>query len=214
MTENTTSCTEATDESSRRSFLKAGALASGGLALGLSGGSGVAAGHGDENADGKNSLNLADVTFLQMMAYHHRGAVELAGLASERTDREELLEFAEMAIEAQSDEIEQIRTMLRDAGINPGEVLDVDLDTVRGLVSNIPGMFKANELAHLRSLEGTEFDLTFIDIFTYHHRGAIILSKEVLTHGQSPGVEQLANGIIDAQKSQIIRMYRWYLDWA
>lgn len=211
MTQNSTSSRRTTDEPSRRSFLKAGALASGGLTLGLSSG-GIAAGQDGEDTSG-GELNLADITFLEMIAYHHRGAVELAELAPERTDREELLDFSEMAIEMQTDEIEQIRTIFRNGGIDPGEVLDADLDDVRGLVSNIPGMPEPNELAHLRSLEGTEFDLTFIDLFAPHHRGAIILSKEVLQRGQSPEVEELATEIIDTQKGEIIQMYQWYLNW-
>jgi uncharacterized protein (DUF305 family) len=215
MTQNETSREEHDSQASRRSFMKTGALASTGLALGTSGAGPALAtdGDGDHLEVDAGDLNLADVTFLQMMAYHHRGALELAELVPDRTDRRELIELSEMAIDHQDEEIDEIETILSDAGIEPGRVLDVDLDDVRGLVSAIPGQPEANEIAYLRTLEGDAFDLRFIELFTYHHGGAIQLSRSVLEEGQSSEVERLANDIIEMQLEEIVQMYQWYLDW-
>lgn len=170
--------------------------------------------HGaDDHHHGTGDLNLADVTFLQLMAYHHRGALELAELVPARTDRAELIDFSEMAIEHQAEEIEEIETILSDDGIDPGEVLEHDLDEIRGFVSAIPGQPEANEIAYLRTLEDKRFDLRFIELFTYHHGGAIQLSRVVCEQGESDEVEQLAEDIIEMQLNEIIQMYQWYLDW-
>jgi uncharacterized protein (DUF305 family) len=138
--------------------MKSGALASTGLALGMSGATPTLAATENENRDDVDTgdLNLADVTFLQLMAYHHHGAIEIAELADERTDREELLDLAEMEIDHQAEELEEIEEILSDAGIDPGQVLEADLDDIRGLVTAIPGNPKPNELADLRRLEGEE----------------------------------------------------------
>lgn len=199
-------------DASRRSVLKNGTLASAGLALGLSGSTPAAADRESASVDG-TPLNLADVTFLQLMAYHHRGAIELASLAPERTTRQPLREFAEEAIAMQREEINEIETLLADAGIEPGRVLEADLDEVRMLVTAIPGNPTPNELAYLERLEGQRFDLRFIERFAAHHSGAIQLSRLVLREGQSPEVERMAREIIETQLEEIVQQYRWYLNW-
>lgn len=204
-----------THDATRRSILQTGTLASAGLALGLAGTAPAAAdGEGTQPAANGSDLNLADVTFLQVMAYHHRGGIEAAELVPERTGHDALREFSQTVIQNQRQGIDRIERMLTDAGIEPGHLLEVDLDAVRDLATSIPGNLRPNELAYLRTLEGTAFDLRFIERFANHHSGAIQLSQLVLQEGQSPAVEQLATEIIDAQQADIVQMYRWYLDWA
>ncbi|WP_226480178.1 DUF305 domain-containing protein [Natrinema amylolyticum] len=210
------------DDASRRSFLQTGTLASAGLALGLSGAAPAAAtDDGPTGTDGliesdgsrATELNLADVGFLQLMAYHHRGGIEAASLVPERTNHDALAEFAESVIEAQRQGIARIERLLVEAGLEPGPLLEIDLDAVRDMVTSIPGNLRPNELAYLRSLEGTEFDLRFIEKFANHHSGAIQLSQLVLREGQSPAVEAMATDIIETQQSEIVEMYTWYLEW-
>ncbi|ELY67627.1 DUF305 domain-containing protein [Natrinema versiforme] len=210
------------DDASRRSFLQTGTLASAGLALGLSGAAPAAATDGETTDSAEPSstgaasdtdLNLADIGFLQLMAYHHRGGIEAASLVPERTNHSALAEFAETVIEAQREGIARIESILTEAGIEPEHLLEVDLDAVRTMVTSIPGNLRPNELAYLQRLEGTTFDLRFIETFANHHRGAIQLSHLVLQEGQSPAVEAMATDIIETQQAQIVRMYTWYLDW-
>lgn len=209
-------------DASRRTFLQSGTLVSAGLALGLSGAAPAAAmddktTETDETAGADGScatgLNLADVGFLQLMAYHHRNGIEAAALVAERTNHESLARFAERVIEAQRQGIARIERLLAEAGIEPGHLLEIDLDAVRDMVTAIPGTLRPNELAYLRGLEGTAFDLRFVEKFTNHHSGAIQLSQLVLQEGQSPAVERMATDIIDTQQSQIVQLYRWYLEW-
>lgn len=202
------------ENSSRRTFLKAGALTSTGLAVGVPGAITPAVANDEQVTSADDQpLNLADITYLQLLAYHHRGAIELARLVPDRTDHQELADFAEMVIEAQLEGIERIKTILSDAGIEPGPVLDVDLDEIRGFISSIPGNPEPNELAYLGALEGQEFDLQFINVFSNHHRGAIQLSQSVLQEGESERVAEMAKEVIQTQQEEIIQMYEWYLDW-
>ncbi|AEH37113.1 DUF305 domain-containing protein [Halopiger xanaduensis] len=204
-----------THDATRRSVLRNGPLASAGLALGLAGTAPAAAdSKGTRSAASGSDLNLADVTFLQTMAYHHRGGIEAAQLVPERTGHDALREFSQTVIRNQRQGIDRIERILTDAGLEPGQLLEVDLDAVRDLVTSIPGNLRPNELAYLRTLEGTAFDLRFVERFANHHSGAIQLSQLVLQEGQSPAVEEMATDIIDAQRADIVQMYRWYLDWA
>ncbi|MFC4987350.1 DUF305 domain-containing protein [Saliphagus infecundisoli] len=197
----------------RRSFLKTGTLTSSGLALGLSGTAPVSAGD-EENGDGDSEgLNLADVSYLQLLAYHHRSAIQIGEMALNRAEHQELRNFLEQSINNQIEGLEKIKSILSDAGIDPGCVLDIDLEDVRVLITGIPGEPKPNERAYLKTLEGEEFDLRFLEIFPYHHRGAVQLSKVVLREGRSAEVEQLAQNTIETQIEGITQMYQWYINW-
>lgn len=200
-------------ESTRRTFLSMGGLASTGLVLGVPSTEATADQDATDAHLEETQLNLADVTFLQLMAYHHRAALEIAELAQERTDREELLDLAQLEIDHQQQEIDEMKGILSEAGIDPGRVLGVDLDDVRTMVTAIPGNPKPNELADLRSRAGEAFDLRFIELFTYHHSGAIQLSQQVIHEGQSQEVTELAEEIIEMQRGMILEMYRWYIEW-
>ena len=62
------------------------------------------------------SVERADRAFLEDMIMHHRMAVMMAQslLAGRRTDREEVILFAQSIIETQNAEIEQMETWLRE----------------------------------------------------------------------------------------------------
>ena len=53
-----------------------------------------------------------DKAFLQDMIIHHEGAVDMANLVLEKSDNEELREFANSIIDAQSNEINQMEKWL------------------------------------------------------------------------------------------------------
>ncbi len=52
--------------------------------------------------------NQADANYLQAMTEHHRGAIEMAEMVPNRTDRPELMNISEQISEVQEAEIEQI----------------------------------------------------------------------------------------------------------
>lgn len=206
--------------SSRRSFLANGATVTGGLAL-----TPHAVGATEEPATRKElslqsedeesedesqeatDLNEADITFLQEMISHHWGAVTMARLVPEHSDREPLVEMAEGMVSAQSDQISRMEAILQEADI------EYQSDDVAES-TEIPGMPSAEGMATLRTIEGHEFNLTFINLMTAHHRGAIILANRVLEEGQSEEIAEMAGNMITSQKAEIYTLYEWYLEWA
>lgn len=208
------------DGESRRSFLRTGALLGGAAALG---GAGSAPGLGASEEDGETSANEsedgdatdaageidlsdADLAFVQEMIPHHRGALAMARLVPERSDREELRELAPEMIEAQREQIGRMEAILLEAEV------DYETDDVPES-SEIPGMPSADGMAVLRELEGEEFDATFINLMTAHHRGAVILARRRLEASGSDRIQDLARRIVAAQLSEIHTMYEWYVDW-
>jgi uncharacterized protein (DUF305 family) len=163
-------------------------------------------------ADTDASYNDADITFLQGMVPHHQQAVEMSQLVPDRTDRTELQDLADEIIAAQEAEIAQMEQFLADAGEEPdADHMGGDMG---GDMGGMSGMMTDEEMSRLADLEGTEFDLMFIDMMTEHHEGAIESAREVIADGENPEVRQLAEQIIDEQEREIAQMATWREEWA
>lgn len=63
-----------------------------------------------------------DEMFLHEMIMHHEGAVAMAELAFESTEREELLDLSREIIEAQEAEIEMMKTWLEEWGFSDHDI--------------------------------------------------------------------------------------------
>ena len=63
----------------------------------------------EDDAEALRDSTAIDTDFAQMMIGHHQGAIEMAKLAEERAEHEELKELAAAIIEAQEREIEVMR---------------------------------------------------------------------------------------------------------
>ena len=153
------------------------------------------------------SFNDADIEFVEGMIPHHEQATEMAQLVAERTERDELHEFAAKIIDDQTAEIDEMRGMLAAAGADDGEGMG-------GMDMGAGGMMDDSEMAELEGLSGDEFDVAFLDAMTRHHEGAIEMAEQVLDDGENPQVADLANRIIEAQQAEIEQMAGWRDDWA
>lgn len=149
-----------------------------------------------------NTYNQADVNYLESMIEHHRGAIEMAEKVSHHTDRAELTNISDQIIRVQRDEIEYMQQLIDESCVQP----DVDEDKHIAPTQR--------QVDYLESLNGTEFDLIFINLMAAHHTDAEIESEIVLRKGESEKVKQLANEIIEAQTAEIEQMYGWYIKWS
>ena len=167
----------------------------------------------DRSSAGSAAFNDADVEFLQGMVPHHSQAVAMAELVPDRTDRPELNELAETIISTQNEEIEQMNTVLSDAGAEPVEGgMDHGGMTEGGMTMS--GMMDDQQMQDLESSEGQDFELMFLDMMTAHHQGAIEAAEQVLDAGENPEVADLAEQIIEAQQAEIEQMATWKEQWS
>jgi len=167
----------------------------------------------DRSSAGSAAFNDADVEFLQGMVPHHSQAVAMAELVPDRTDRPELNELAETIITTQNEEIEQMNTLLSDAGAEPVEGgMDHGGMTEGGMTMS--GMMDDQQMQDLESAEGQDFELMFLDMMTAHHQGAIEAAEQVLDAGENPEVADLAEQIIEAQQAEIEQMATWKEQWS
>jgi len=167
----------------------------------------------DRSSAGSAAFNDADVEFLQGMVPHHSQAVAMAELVPDRTDRPELNELAETIISTQNEEIEQMNTVLSDAGAEPVEG-GMDHGGMPEGGMTMSGMMDDQQMQDLESAEGQDFELMFLDMMTAHHQGAIEAAEQVLDAGENPEVADLAEQIIEAQQAEIEQMATWKEQWS
>ncbi|MBA2261447.1 MAG: DUF305 domain-containing protein [Solirubrobacterales bacterium] len=147
--------------------------------------------------------NGIDRAFAEQMIPHHQGAVEMAEIALERTERPELRELSEQIIASQKAEIAEFESAL------DGDLSGVESESM-GMSMEMMGMNMDNGM--LRSAR--QFDLAFIDMMIPHHEGAVVMSDVELERGENPEMQTLAREITAAQEREITQMREWRTAWA
>ncbi|WP_193312740.1 DUF305 domain-containing protein [Georgenia subflava] len=152
--------------------------------------------------------NDADTMFAQMMIVHHQGAIEMADLAVEKAENEDVRSLAEDISAAQGPEIEQMTSWLQAWG--------EDIEPMGGMEGHggmeMDGMSQGEAMAELEGLSGTDFDRRFLELMTAHHQGAVTMAEEELADGENPQALELAQTIIDDQQAEIAQMEQMLQD--
>jgi len=178
------------------------ALVTGALLFTACGGhdmSDMSTGSTDTNVTNSESgFNDADVMFAQMMIPHHEQALELADMALDPTlmASEQVKALASQIKSAQDPEIDVMTQWLTEWD---QPLMDMSEDHSMAM----EGMLSIDELGALGQLTGEEFDQAWVSAMIAHHKGAIKMADTVKAEGESALVQELADAIIQAQKSEI-----------
>jgi uncharacterized protein (DUF305 family) len=148
--------------------------------------------------DSERGFNDADIMFAQMMIPHHEQAIELADMALDPTlmASEQVKALASQIKSAQDPEIDLMAQWL-DEWEQP--LMDMSVDHSM----TMEGMLSVDELGAIGQMNGEEFDQAWIGAMIAHHKGAIEMADTVKAEGESALVQELADAIIQAQKSEI-----------
>lgn len=147
-----------------------------------------------------SSVNDADATFAQMMIPHHRQAVEMAALATDRAGSSEVKDLAATIRAEQQPEIGIMTGWLRQWGRPaPSAMSGMSGDSMDGMMPDA-------DLTALKKARGAAFDRMFLRMMLDHHRGAIRMARTEQTEGSNPEAKALAGRIIAAQQAEIARM--------
>ncbi len=183
-----------------------------GLVL-LGGGLAVVLGVGRDDAPEPSAV---DVGFSRDMARHHLQGVEMANVALERSEDPAVRGLAFDIASTQNNQVGRMHGWLALWGYAPtgGEVMawmadgsgghsGHGTDTENGLM---PGMATEDELAALRSLDGTAFDVEFLRLMIRHHQGGLGMAEYAVEHAETPVVRTLANAIAESQTAETTLM--------
>ena len=161
-----------------------------------------ACGGDDEESASTAGANGTDRAFVAEMVPHHESAVEMAKVAQEKAQHDEVKRLADAIIQTQNAEIETMNALdaqMENDGVEKGDL----------------GM-KMNEMdmSDMSMLENAKpFDREFIDMMIPHHQDAIVMARMELEQGKSADAMKLAEAIIDAQTKEIDEMNMWRVDW-
>jgi len=152
------------------------------------------------SADESANFNDADVTFVQGMLPHHRGALEMAQLAEGRAQDPRVLDLASRIEAAQDPEIQTMTGWLEDWG-------KTESDSMGGMDMGDMDMGGMDmDTSSLETASGAEFDRLFLQMMTEHHSGAVDMAKTEIADGQNPDAIDLARSIEESQTAEIQEM--------
>jgi uncharacterized protein (DUF305 family) len=154
-----------------------------------------------------------DLRFIDAMILHHQGAVEMAQVALEQSNRDEIKQLSQQIIAAQEQEIQQMQewrqTWYPDAPDEP-----VMYHSEMGHMMPMSEEMKASMMMDVDlGTTDEEFDLRFINAMIPHHEGALTMAEEALEKSDRPEIQQLAQQVIDSQESEINQMNQWKQSW-
>lgn len=146
--------------------------------------------------------NAADVTFAKGMIPHHRQAVEMAELAPDRAESDEVKKLAAAIENAQAPEIETLSGWLT----SWGEDVPAEGEMDHSMHGSAGGMMSAEDMAELEKASGAAFDTAFAEMMIEHHEGAVAMAETERADGSYAPARKMAGQIIRSQEAEIDAM--------
>lgn len=182
----------------------------------LGGGLAVAFGIGDDAAPSTPSAGSVDAGFSRDMAIHHLQGVEMANLALDRSTDPEVHQLAFDISATQTNQVGRMQGWLTLWGlpVTGGEPMawmggtghQHDMADMGMNGALMPGMATEDEMASLRSLSGTAFDVEFLRLMIRHHQGGSDMALYAAEHADQEAVRSLARSIADTQAAETTTM--------
>jgi uncharacterized protein (DUF305 family) len=187
------------------------------IAVGLlaaGGGLAVALGIGRTEQPTADSV---DAGFCRDMSRHHLQAVEMANLATTHSTDPDVLRLAFDIASTQTNQAGRMQGWLTLWGLpltssdtmgwmDAAAMAGHDMTHLEGAV--MPGMATETELAQLRSLSGTPFDVMFLQLMIRHHQGGLDMAQYGQQHATVAVVRGLARSIAETQTAETTTMER------
>ena len=156
------------------------------------------------------AFNNADVTFVQGMIPHHRGALEMAQMAEGRAEDPRVLDLAARIEAEQQPEIDTMTGWLEEWGEPVPDESDGGMGGMDHGSMDMGGMsmegMSMEDMAALEAATGTEFDRMWLEMMIVHHRGAVEMAETEIAEGSNPDAIALAEQIVDSQSAEIEEM--------
>jgi uncharacterized protein (DUF305 family) len=163
------------------------------------------------------TADSVDAGFARDMSRHHLQGVEMANLALERSADDEVRRLAFDISSTQTNQAGRMEGWLSLWGLQSsgGDVMawmgsdggHAGHDTGEmGTGVLMPGMATEDELAALRELSGTAFDVEFLRLMIRHHQGGLDMAVHAAEHAEVDAVGRLAATIRDSQTAETTTM--------
>ena len=146
----------------------------------------------------------SDKAFIDAMVPHHQGAIEMAEVALDNAEHEEIKELSRNIISSQQAEIEELKDIKKEEFGTSNVPMQMGPEQMRAMGM----MMDPQELANKEP-----FDEAFIDAMIPHHQSAIEMAQVASKKSENPRIKELAENIISAQEQEIEQMKQWRKEW-
>jgi uncharacterized protein (DUF305 family) len=153
----------------------------------------------------------ADIRFMSSMIHHHAQAIVMAKMAATHGASDAIMRLTQRITNAQTDEIALMSRWLADRNQpvpepNPaGETMQMGGMTHTKLM---PGMLSEQQMKQLDAAQGREFDRLFLTFMIQHHRGAVEMVQELLSHRGAANDETVFKFAADVNVDQTTEINR------
>lgn len=152
-------------------------------------------------------ISKSDIEFLQGMIMHHEQAVVMTALIESRTENRDIRLIGERISKSQTDEINFMTRWLK----MRGEPIESAKPMVHGSGSKMlmPGMLTPIQIGALMRAKGADFDRLFLLGMLQHHKGALVMVKELFDApgaGQDADLFNFASDVDSGQRAEIKSM--------
>ncbi|MDX6379807.1 MAG: hypothetical protein QOI57_831 [Rubrobacteraceae bacterium] len=147
--------------------------------------------------------DYSDERFIDMMVPHHQMAIDMAKVAQQNAEHQEIKELADNVVSTQQQEIDQLKSIREQrfgSSSTPSQMNHSEMENM--------GMLMPDELATQQP-----FDKAFIDSMIPHHASAIDMASVANMRSDDPEIRGIARAIIDAQSKEIGEMIGWREQW-
>jgi uncharacterized protein (DUF305 family) len=173
----------------------------------------------------RRPYTAADIAFVSGMIHHHAQAILMSRWAPTHGASADVLTLCSRIINAQQDEIHRMQQWLADRRLAvpwPSLTRDTavrssshDMPDMPGMHaagdSMMPGMLSSAQLDTLDRARGENFDRRFLTYMLQHHRGAVLMVRQLFSTygaGQDETIFKMASDINVDQTTEIARMQR------
>ena len=158
----------------------------------------------------------ADVEFLKGMIVHHKQAILMSSMASERTNNKTIIDLAKRIDVSQKDEINFMESWLKQRNeFNDNSSGDHhmhgnhDMNKSHDMHLDMAGMATPKQLNDLRDSKSTDFDRLFLQLMITHHDGALEMVEELKKYPGNtydPILNEFVSDLVNDQGVEIERM--------
>src|SRR5215203_4076306 len=145
----------------------------------------------------------SDERFIDAMVPHHQGAIEMARVALENAEHEEIKELSRNIISSQQAEIVELKAIKKEEFGTSNVPMEMSQEQMRSM-----GMMDPQQLANKEP-----FDKAFIDAMIPHHQSAIEMAQVAYQKSENPRIKELAGNIVSDQQAEIEQMKQWREQW-
>jgi uncharacterized protein (DUF305 family) len=150
-------------------------------------------------------ISKKDIEFMQGMIMHHEQAVVMTDLIESRTDNKDISLIGARISKSQTDEMTFMKRWLELRGEST-QMPSHDRHADKMLM---PGMLTQIQMGALKRAKGKEFDRLFLQGMIQHHKGALIMVKELFDSsgaGQDAELFNFATDVDSGQRAEIKSM--------